>query len=91
MPFEKEIHGTPCIHKFFTTHRISENERTEGQTLFEDTLQKLERVENEEKEKCDIVDQEAHDAELHSKMFVEHMRTGKLFDAMYEHDEEGTP
>lgn len=79
------------LHKFNYTliPRIGDDERTLGASKFEKPLEILERVEAEEQKKKSIIEQELKDDKIHSQMFVEYLNTGKLFDMMYEHDEEG--
>ncbi|ENN76938.1 hypothetical protein D910_07071, partial [Dendroctonus ponderosae] len=75
---------------YYEYKRIDEDERKQGIDRFEETLGKLEREENEAQEKRNAIEKELSDAEMHSKMFVEYLNTGKLFEMMYEKDEEGT-
>ncbi|XP_066252330.1 dynein regulatory complex subunit 3-like [Euwallacea similis] len=74
---------------YYEYKRITVKEKAEGGKEFQESLKKLENVESMEREQRDAVERQLKDAELHSKMFVEYLNTGKLFEAMYQNDEEG--
>ncbi|XP_066139585.1 dynein regulatory complex subunit 3-like [Euwallacea fornicatus] len=74
---------------YYEYKRITVTERADGSKEFQESLKKLETVESREKEQRDAIERELKDVKLHSKMFVEYLNTGRLFEAMYEDDEEG--
>ncbi|XP_050299147.1 dynein regulatory complex subunit 3-like [Anthonomus grandis grandis] len=74
---------------YYEYKMIKPEERERGTAIFEDSLKVLLRAEEEEKVKRDAIEKEISDAEMHSKMFVEHLNSGKLFEEMYRNDDEG--
>ncbi|CAG9767186.1 unnamed protein product [Ceutorhynchus assimilis] len=69
--------------------RISNSEREQAIIIHDEALKLLEKNESKEIEEKAALAKELRDAEIHSKMFVEHLNNGKLFETMYERDVEG--
>ncbi|KAL1488953.1 hypothetical protein ABEB36_014737 [Hypothenemus hampei] len=74
---------------YYEYKRLDEKERAEGIEIFREELRQLEKIESEDKEIRIAIEKEIADVEVHSKMFVEFLNTGQLFDSMYENDDEG--